>query len=220
VANYQGVTGDMIFDPNCKNISPMFLAAVHNGTIEYRRITMEKPYARVGEEGVQYAGPELPDEKTNDLRIAVFGAQADQIAKSPDVSRLLDTLSNGGRHFSVIGISSDGPWGKASTELVRAMLQERVLGVIALDRNTSHLAEQIGTKTFVPVVAISSDRALTSTNVPWVFRLPQGTPLEQALRCFADVITKAGPNRGKIREALASGTPVAGLRFQSTGELK
>lgn len=220
VANYQGVTGDMIFDPNCKNISPMFLAAVHNGTIEYRRIAMDKPYARVGEEGVQYAGPELPDEKTNDMRIAVFGAQADQIVKSPDISRLLDTLSNGGRHFSAIGISSDGPWGKASTELVRAMLQERVLGVIALDRNTSHLAEQIGTKTFVPVVAISSDRALTSTNVPWVFRLPQGTPLEQALRCFADAIAKAGPNRGKIREALASGTPVAGLRFQSTGELK
>ena len=31
---------------------------VHNGTIEYRRITMEKPYARVGENGVQYVGPQ------------------------------------------------------------------------------------------------------------------------------------------------------------------
>ncbi len=40
---YKGVTGDMVFDPNCKNIAPLFLAHVQNGTIEYRRITMEKP---------------------------------------------------------------------------------------------------------------------------------------------------------------------------------
>lgn len=220
VATYQGVTGDMSFDPNCKNISPMFLASVHNGTIEYRRITMEKPYARVGEDGVQYAGPELRDEQTNDLRLAVFGSRADQVVKSPEIARLLDRLSTPGRHVSLIGISSDGPWGKASTELVQAVYQERVLGIIATDRNASHLAEQIGTKAFVPVIAISSDRMLTSTNIPWIFRLPERTSLEEALRCFADASARAGLNRGKIREALASGTPLAGLRFQSTGELK
>jgi hypothetical protein len=82
------------------------------------------------------------------------------------------------------------------------------------------LAEQIGTKAFVPVIAISSDRMLTSTNVPWIFRLPEQTSLEEALRCFSEATAKAGPNRGKIREALASGSPLAGVRFQSTGELK
>jgi hypothetical protein len=198
----------------------MFLASVRNGTIEYRRITMEKPYARVGEDGVQYAGPELRDEQTTDLRLAVFGPRADQIVKSPEITRLLDTLSTPGRHVSLIGISSDGPWGKASTELVQAVYQERVLGVIATDRNASHLAEQIGTKAFVPVIAISSDRMLTSTNVPWIFRLPEGTPLEQGVRSFVEAAGGAGFNRGKIRETLASGTPVAGVRFQSTGELK
>jgi ABC-type branched-subunit amino acid transport system substrate-binding protein len=40
---YKGVTGDMVFDPNCKNIAPLFLAHVQNGMIQYRRITMEKP---------------------------------------------------------------------------------------------------------------------------------------------------------------------------------
>lgn len=220
VTHNQGVTGEMVFDPNCKNISPMFLASVHGGTIEYRRMTMEKPYARVGEEGVQYAGPEQPDEATSDLRIAVFGSQADQIVHSPAIARLLDTMSLSGRHFSLIGIASEGPWGKASAGLVRAVYQERVLGIIATDRNASHLAEQIGTKAFVPVIAISSDRMLTSTNIPWIFRLPQGTPLEQAVRLFADATNRTGPNRGKIREALASGTPIAGKRFQSTGELK
>ena len=133
---------------------------------------------------------------------------------------MLDTLSAAGRHFSLIGISSEGRWGKASTELVQAVYQDRVLGIIATDRNASHLAEQIGTKAFVPVIAISSDRMLTSANIPWIFRLPQGTPLEQALRCLADAANRTGPNRGKIRDVLASGTPVAGVRFQSTGELK
>ncbi|MGA7755208.1 MAG: ABC transporter substrate-binding protein [Candidatus Sulfotelmatobacter sp.] len=57
ITSYKGVTGDMVFDPNCKNIAPLFLGRVHNGQISYRRITMEKPYARVGENGVSYAGP-------------------------------------------------------------------------------------------------------------------------------------------------------------------
>ena len=64
---YRGVTGDMVFDPNCKNIASLFLAHVRNGAIDYRRITMEKPYARVGENGVQYPGPTPPVEQTNAL---------------------------------------------------------------------------------------------------------------------------------------------------------
>jgi hypothetical protein len=97
--------------------------------------------------------------------------------------------------------------------------QDHVLALIALDRNSSHLAEQIGVKAFVPVVAISSDRALTSTNIPWIFRLPEGTPVDQALRTLSAAIAQAGPNREGIRKVLASGTAVAGVRFESTGEL-
>ena len=82
---YKGVTGDMVFDPNCKNIAPLFLAHVHDGTIDYRRITMEKPYARVGEDGVQYAGPPLPDEQTSCAKIGVFGPHADELVRSPEI---------------------------------------------------------------------------------------------------------------------------------------
>jgi hypothetical protein len=74
-------------------------------------------------------------------------------------------------------------------------------------------------KAFVPVVAISADRTLTSTNIPWIFRLPEGTPLQQALRSLSIAIDQAGPNRARIRQFLASGIPVAGIRFDSTGEL-
>jgi len=217
--NYKGVTGDMVFDPNSKNIAPLFLAHVHNGAIEYRRITMEKPYARVGENGVQYVGPKVPDEIASDLKIGVFGPHADELVRSPETARILSALNTPGRHFSLIAIPSESSWGKASADLVKAVYQEHVLALIALDRPSSHLAEQIAVKAFVPVVAISSDRALTSTNIPWIFRLPQGTPLEQALQSLSAAIEQVGPNRASIRESLASGKPLAGVRFESTGEL-
>jgi hypothetical protein len=215
----------MVFDPNSKNIAPLFLARVHNGSIEYRRITMEKPYARVGENGVQYAGPALAEGKTGNLQIGVFGPRADEIVHSAEVIRLLREINGNGQGLSehpisLIGIPSQLSWGKASNELVKVVYQDHVLALIALDRPSSHLAEQIAVKSFIPVVAISSDRALTTTNIPWIFRLPEGTPIEQALRSLAVAINHAGPNREKIRNLLASGKAVAGASFESTGELR
>jgi branched-chain amino acid transport system substrate-binding protein len=220
VENYKGVTGEMVFDPNCKNISPLFLASVHHGAMGYRRITMEEPYARVGEGGVQYAGPATPESNPHELKIAVFGPNADRAVHSSEIARLAKDLDASGRHFTLIGIPTEGSWGKASTELVQAVYQDEALGIIALDRNSSHLAEQIGVKAFVPVIAISSDKMLTSTNIPWIFRLPEGTALSEAVQVFAQATKVSGANRGRIREFLASGTSVGGIRFESTGEMR
>ena len=220
LTSYKGVTGDMLFDPNCKNIAPLFLGRVHNGQIKYRRITMEKPYAQVGEKGVQYAGPATPDESASNLQIGVFGPHADDVVRSPAMVHLISSLNASGQHFSLIAIPSEASWGKASNDLVKAVYQDHVLALIALDRPSSHLAEQIAVKSFVPVVAISSDHALTSTNIPWIFRLPQGTPVQEAVNCLSAAITQAGPNRSGIRDLLASGKSVAGIRFESTGEIK
>jgi branched-chain amino acid transport system substrate-binding protein len=92
--------------------------------------------------------------------------------------------------------------------------------MIALDRASSHLAEQLAVKAFVPVIAVSSDKTLTSINIPWIFRLPGDSTLEQALKCFVEAMDKAGSNRQKIRDVLASGSEVAGVRFATTGEPK
>src|SRR5579864_713833 len=110
---YKGVTGDMVFDPNCKNISPLFLAHVRNGTIDYRRITMDKPYARVGENGVPYVGPPTPDQTSSAFTVGVFGPHAGEIVRSPEIQRLLADLGIRGRQFSVIAIPSETSWGKA-----------------------------------------------------------------------------------------------------------
>lgn len=218
LTSFKGVTSDMIFDPNCKNIAPMYLGHVHNGRIEYRRITMEKPYAQVGENGVQYTGPITPDENATDLRIGVFGPHADEVVRSPQMLQLLTALNAGGKNVSLIAIPSETSWGKASSDLVKAVYQDHVLALIALDRNSSHLAEQVAVKSFVPVIALSSDRALTSTNIPWIFRLPAQTQISDVVNCLLGAIHEAGPNRDRIRGVLASGKPVAGIRFNPAGE--
>jgi len=220
LTSYKGVTGDMIFDPNCKNIAPMFLAHVHDGKITYRRITMEKAYAQVGEDGVQYSGPPIANQSESDLKIGVFGPHADAVIQSPEIAQLLSRPNGSGKTFSLIAIPSEAAWGKASNDLVNAVYKDRVLALIALDRASSHLAEQIAVKAFVPVVAISSDRTLTSTNIPWIFRLPGGTSLEEAVKCLSVAIAQAGPNRAGLREVLSSGKALAGIRFESTGEMK
>jgi len=220
LTSYKGVTGDMIFDPNCKNIAPLFLAHVHDGQITYRKITMEKPYAQVGQGGVEYSGPRAPDQRTNELKVGVFGPRADDVIRSPEIIESLTSLRTSGRNLSFVAIPSEGAWGKASSDLVKAVYEDHILAVISLDRASSHLAEQIAVKSFVPVIAISSDRALTSTNIPWIFRLPEGTSLGEAVKCLSAAIAQAGPNRSGIRELLASGKTLAGLRFESTGEKK
>ena len=182
------------------------------------------PYARVGEDGVSYSGPSVGDVSPNEARIAVFGPNAEEAIASAEVQAVLTEASKTasktttGLRFQLIAVPSDVSWGKASTGLVSAIFDQNVLGVIALDRDSSHLAEQLAVKSFLPVLALSADRELTSTNIAWIFRLPQGATLEQAVRCFLSAEERAGPNTGRIRDLLASGAEIAGLRFASTGE--
>ena len=199
----------------------MFLATVHDGQIEYRQTSMEKAYARVGEDGVQYAGPSLPDQTSSEVKLAVFGPKADDLIHSPATVALMEELNrNATHHISLIGIPSDVQWGKASSALVQALYDQHAIGIIATSRDSSHLAEQLGVKDFVPVIAISSDHSLTSTNIPWIFRLQEGSAPDQAIRCFADAINKAGANREKVRNVLAAGSTTAGISFKSTGEIQ
>jgi branched-chain amino acid transport system substrate-binding protein len=196
---YSGVTGEMIFDPNAKNIAPLFLGTIHNGKAEFRREPMQKAYARIDEETVAYSGPPLADNPAGEMRIGIFGPQADKLAADPALQRAA------GKGYTLVGVASEGAWGTASTALVELMGQDRLIGMISTDRNSSHLAEQLAVKIFVPLIALSSDRSLTALNIPWIFRMPADGSVEQAVRTMVSATEKAGANRGRVREVLASG---------------
>ena len=207
---YKGVTGAMVFDPNSKNVVPLYLATVHDGGIRYRRYGMEKAYAQVGEGGVAYAGPTVADAASGPMRLVVFGPAAAEMASAPEMRAALAPF--GGR-YEVAPVDAGKPWGQASTELVDLLYRGNAIGILAVGREASHLAEQLAAKIFIPVVALSADTSLTAANVPWIFRLPAGTVPEEAIRTIAAAAEKAGPNRGRLREELA-----ASGRFNGRGE--
>ena len=196
---YEGVTGEMVFDPNCKNIVPMYLATVHAGKYEFRRYSMNKPYARVGERPVEYNGTALGDAPAGPVRIGIFGPDAERQAAA-----LAPELARYGNRYRLSAISSEAPWGKASSDLVKLIYEDGALVLLAGDRNSSHLAEQLAVKAFLPVVALSADRTLTSVNIPWIFRLPAGTPMREALRLVIHAAERSGPNRERLRDALVA----------------
>ena len=256
IEQYDGVTGHMVFDPNLKNVAPLYLGTVHNGAIAYRVAKMDKEpppappvagqtsqkepgtpsapkvplapppvapvarvaYARVGEDGVDFAGPKQPDLPAGPVNIVLFGPNAAQIAQSPEMLAALASGTAQERAWRLLPVASDQNWGAASTQLVHALMDEHALAIVALDRNASHLAEQLALKSFVPVVALSSDKTLTSTNVPWIFRLPTGNRPEAVLRMLQTAVQQSGANPERLRSVLASGEELDGVAFFSTGE--
>jgi hypothetical protein len=235
---YDGVTGHMIFDPNQKNVAPLYLGTVHNGAIAYRIATMDKraasqhaeaqapsaapqtPYARVGEDGVSYAGPRPADLAPGSVHVVLFGPRAKEVAESPELLTALREEAGSKRQWTLLPVDSEQNWGAASTQLVHALMDEHALAIIALDRNSSHLSEQLALKCFVPVIAVSDDKSLTSANIPWIFRLATGTAPADALRLLRQAAAQGGTNPQQIRDVLASGGAVAGIAFQPTGETR
>jgi ABC-type branched-subunit amino acid transport system substrate-binding protein len=237
IEEYDGVTGKMVFDPNQKNVAPLYLGTIHNGAITYRVATMEKPpavgqtplarqesgapqvpYAQVGEDGVDYAGPHRAEVPAGPISVVLFGPKANEVALSLEMQAELVTGAAKGRAWKLLPVSSDQNWGVASTQLVHALMDEHALAILALDRNSSHLAEQLALKAFVPVVALSGDHALTSTNIPWIFRLPAETKPAAALRLLEKAASRSGANSERLRDVLASGNLIAGVAFLPTGE--
>jgi hypothetical protein len=174
-----------------------------------------EPYARVGEDGVSFTGPRTRDLPADRISVVLFGKNAAALAQSPE---LQNALSISGRLWQPIPVASDQNWGAASTQLVHAIMDEHSLAIVALDRDAARLAEQLALKTFVPVIALCGDRALTSTNVPWIFRLPASTPPPAALALLRDAEARSGPNRARLRDLLASGAEIQGLAFLPNGE--
>jgi branched-chain amino acid transport system substrate-binding protein len=225
IEQYDGVTGHMVFDPNQKNTAPLYLGTVHNGAITYRVASAAKeppstpvPYARVGEDGVEFNGPHTADVPVGPVRVVIFGPDAKEVVTSPKLVAEFGQQSGGTQQWQALPVDSNQNWGAASTELVHALMDDHALAIIALDRDASHLSEQLALKSFVPVIALADDKSLTSINVPWIFRLPAETDPALAVCLLQDAVTRVGANPERVRDLLASGRHFKGLAFLPTGE--
>ncbi len=231
IGSYDGVTGHMVYDPNLKNVSPMYLGHVHDGAITYRLEPIEikqtppstsagiadpakpaKPYAYLPEVPVSFVGPARHDSPAGPIRVVVFGRDATAVTHRASVADAIPSS------WKLLPIDSGQNWGVAATELVRALMDQHALAIVALDRDAAHLSAQLALKSFVPVIAIADDRTLTSTNLPWVFRLPASTSPEAAFKILKLAEQKSGANPDRLRSVLASGEHFGKQFFAVNGE--
>jgi hypothetical protein len=221
IEQYDGVTGHMVFDPNQKNVAPMYLGRVHDGAITYRPASMEREqaYAHLENTDVNYAGPARADQ-TGPMSVVLFGPDADSIAQSAEMKAASLDAAKHGIPWKLLPVASNQGWGVASTQLVHDLFDQHALAIVALDRDSSHLAEQLALKSFVPVLALSNDKSLTSTNVPWIFRMPSDTKLTAALKTLETALKESGSNPQRLRDVLASGSDLSGISFSPNGEPK
>lgn len=79
-----------------------------------------------------------------------------------------------GKQIKLVQRWASDPWGAGSKEMIKLIYQDSVLAVIgSFDGETTHIAEQIVTKAWTPLVSpLSGDPTLNYINIPWMFRLP------------------------------------------------
>ena len=143
------------------------------------------PYASIDKSAIIYAGPGR--EASHDITDAdvVLGMlvplqgprraegeallQAARMAVDDEAANPLPK----GRRLVLLARDESGPWGRASTEIVRLVTDDRAVALLtSADGGAAHLAEQVGNRLGVPVVTLASDATTTEINIPWLFRLP------------------------------------------------
>jgi branched-chain amino acid transport system substrate-binding protein len=143
------------------------------------------PYATIDKNAITYAGPgrEAADDLTGadvvlGMLIPLQGPrQAEGEALLQAVRMAIDDEAANplpkGRRLVLVARDESGPWGRASTEIVRMVTEDRAVALLtSADGGAAHLAEQVGNRLGVPVVTLASDATTTEINIPWLFRIP------------------------------------------------
>jgi branched-chain amino acid transport system substrate-binding protein len=170
--------------PLCLSFVVLASLASAVATCAQTHSTPQKPYAAINHEAINYAGPgreaahDLPGPE---IRIGLLAPlqgvrkaegealrQAAQMALEDEAASPLP----GGRRLALVARDETGLWGRASSEIVRLVFDDRVVALItSSEGSAAHLAEQVGNRVGVPVLTLSSDSTTTEINIPWLFRV-------------------------------------------------
>jgi ABC-type branched-subunit amino acid transport system substrate-binding protein len=143
-----------------------------------------KPYATLDRQAVTYRGPVAAGQFSPGEN-AVIGAmlplhgpeQAEGQALLAALQVAVDQeLARGalpdGRKLLLVARDESGPWGQASSEILKLIDQDHAVVVLtSANGSIAHQAEQIANKISFPILTLASDPTTTQTNVPWVFRI-------------------------------------------------
>lgn len=157
------------------------------------------PYASIDKSAITYAGPgrdAAHDLTGKDVTLGMLvplqgprqteGEALLQAARMAVDDEAANPLPKGQR-LVLVARDESGPWGRASTEIVRMVTEDHAVALLtSADGGAAHLAEQVGNRLGVPVVTLASDASTTRINIPWLFRLPP-SDTEQAEAFVEDI---------------------------------
>ncbi len=110
----------------------------------------------------------MPNDRTNPATLPILNSAQLAISESNAAGGFY------GLPFRLVERWAYDPWGAGSKEMIKLVYQDSVWAVIgSLDGDATHIAEQIATKAWVPLLSpLCSDPTLTYIRIPWMFRLP------------------------------------------------
>ena len=151
------------------------------------------PYKNMLDDPAVYTGPVSIFSNppvTDAVRIGLFGPLANATGAGSELVRGAELAVNeanrlGGYQgipFRLVARWADRPWISGANELIRLAYADGICALVgSLDGETTHLAEQVATKAWIPLLSpLASDDTLTQIRLPWIFSLPPADR-EQAL---------------------------------------
>jgi len=186
-----------------------------------------KPYATLDRQSVAYRGPARSTEKDLPDGVAVIGmilplqgprqsegkAMLAAAQMALEAEQTLGPLPDG-RKLALVARDESGPWGQASSEILKLVEQDHALALLtSANGNSAHVAEQIANKIGIPILTLSSDPTTTQTNVPWLFRLgPSDT--DQARTFCQRIYTQLGLQKVLLIVQMDHDGRIGGAEFQ------
>ena len=143
-----------------------------------------QPYAVINRQAINYSGPDREasrDLPGQEIKIGILvplegprQAEGEAILQAARIAVEDESASPraGGHRLVLVARDETGLWGRTSSELVRLVVDDNVVALVtSTNGSAAHLAEQVGNRLGVPVLALSSDSTTTEINIPWFFRL-------------------------------------------------
>jgi len=195
IKTFDGVAGTQHYDAVLTNRGPATLAVLEAGRWEFYSEeklpapeppgVLDKPVEFAGSRGTTLAPTDL-----REVRIGLFGPDSGDAPKGARLAVEQRNAAGGfrGTPLRLVARWSKDPWSGGAREMVRLVYDDSVWAVLgSVNGDATHIAEQVVTKAWVPLVApISGDPTLTYIRIPWIFRLP---PDEEAQ---AEVLVRDG----------------------------
>ncbi|MGD2134833.1 MAG: ABC transporter substrate-binding protein [Gemmatimonadales bacterium] len=204
---YHGVTGLQEYDAVFSDRSAAALAVLESGRWEFYAED-ELPAAEppgVLDTPVEFGGwrgTTLSPTDVDEVRVGLFAPDS---GAAPNGARLaIDELNAAGgvrgTPLRLVTRWDDDPWRGGAREMVRLVYDDSVWAVLGSENgHATHVAEQVVTKAWVPLVApVSADPTLTYIRIPWMFRLPPDDAVQADVLVRDGVVARRLPDVGLI----------------------